>query len=91
MIAYCWRDGVIGFARRLPPGALEILRADGRHRFRLVVSALARRDHDGRSLLVPGVTEAASDLAAVEACRAFRDRILKSLSSPPPARKGTLI
>lgn len=86
MIAYCWRNGAIGFGRRLPPGALEILRADGRRRFRRIVSALARHAYDGVTLLVPGVPEATSDVAALDACHAFRDRILKSLSLSSPPR-----
>ena len=70
-VAFADRAGVIRFGRRCPKGALPI----GRHR-RFVtlhgaVSAVARLAYDNETLLVPGVPEAKTDDAALDAVVAF--------------------
>ncbi|SCM75413.1 Host nuclease inhibitor protein [uncultured Pleomorphomonas sp.] len=80
MKAYCWRTGKIEFGRSTPNGALEIADAPGRE-LRRHVSASARHAYDGETLLVPGVPEAATDLAAGEAVGRFRDWLFKCLGA----------
>lgn len=72
--AYCWRGGVIEFGPRVPGGALPVDRGTERS-VRRRVEPLARHAYDGRTLLVPGIPEAESDVAAYEAYQRFK-RIL---------------
>lgn len=68
------RRGVIEFAARLPEGLLPIGR-DWEGRIRRAVEVVARHAYDGRTLLVPGVPEAADDDAALDAMYAFIDQV----------------
>lgn len=69
--AYCWRGGIIEFGPRIPDGALPVDRGtEGSVRRR--VEPLARRAYNGRDLLVPGIPEAQSDAAALEAYQRFK-------------------
>jgi hypothetical protein len=63
---------VIEFGPRIPDGALPVdhgVEACVRER----VEALARHAYDGKTLLVPGISEAQSDDEALEAAQRFRD------------------
>lgn len=66
LIAYCWAGGLIEFGTKLPAGAIEIAR--GKESIvRKHITATARVSKDGTQLLVPGVPEAQSGDAAVDA------------------------
>lgn len=68
--AYCYRNGVIRFRRRPGRGTLAIATGEV-NRLRQVVRALARHSRDNRTLLVPGVPEAANETKACDAVIAF--------------------
>lgn len=78
MKAFCWRNGVIGFGRSTPPGALQI--ADGPEEFlRLAVTGCARLAYDNATWLVPGIPEAEDNDAAFDAFIVFRRLITRRL------------
>lgn len=68
--AYCWRGGVIEFGRRVPTGALPLDHGTERS-VRDRVEPLARRAYQKGVLLVPGIPEAETDVAALEAYERF--------------------
>lgn len=79
--AYAFRNGEIGFGEVVPDGALPIL---GPKHYPISIDDIktgARLAYDGKTLLVPGVPEAGSDLEAYEAF----DRWVKWLSRPKGA------
>lgn len=78
-VVFCWRTGVIGFSRRVPKGALPLVSGPLR-RLRNITLAIARHAHDGKTLLVPGVPEADTNLAALQAARRFKDELRKRLA-----------
>lgn len=76
-IAYCWASGQIDFGPKVPDGAIEIARGDAdlvrqviiataRHGKRMLTSAV-----EELTLLVPGVPEAADQVAAGDALGAW--------------------
>lgn len=69
--AYCWRGGVIEFGPRVPKGARQLDRGTEQS-VRRRVEPLARHGYDGRTLLVPGIPEAETDVAAHEAYKRFK-------------------
>ena len=77
-LAYCDRSGTIGFTRGTCPfGMLPIARTPG---IREIVSPLARHSYPDpftkeMFLLVPGVPEADTDDAALDAVFRFRDLV----------------
>lgn len=77
-VAWAWRTGVIEFGAAEPDGALPIARGPGK-KLRAVVEALARHAYDGKTLLVPGIPEAANSNAAVDALLAFQAQVLRRL------------
>lgn len=79
LAVYCARSGEIGFARRLPKGVLVCGRGPATH-VRKAASVIARHGHDGNTLLVPGIPEAATDEAALEAVFWFRKQIALRLA-----------
>lgn len=85
MYAYCWASGVIQFGSRTPQGALPIARSRRHRALREFVEAMARHAHDGVTLLVPGVPEAADQAAGVDALGAF----LEWAAKKPP--EGVLV
>lgn len=87
-VAYCWRDGTIEIARRLPRNAVKLGSAHGL-RLRKAVSVCARHSYDGATLLVPGIPEAGNDIDAVEAVRRFRVQLSRRLERKK--KKGELI
>lgn len=79
MKAYAWQSGLIEFSQRVPKGALLICEGpakDVKHH----VTCLARLGYDG-SLLVPGVPEAESENAKIDALIAFSFRIKERMTS----------
>ena len=70
MKAYAWQSGRIDFGRTVPEGALLIAEAPAKQ-LREVISATARHAYDGKTLIVPGVPEANSDNAKVDALLAY--------------------
>ena len=82
-VAFADRAGVIRFDKHCPKGALPI----GRHRrlatLRSTVSAVARLAYDNETLLVPGVSEAKSDDAALAAVVAFAKAVDTRLAERP--------
>jgi len=77
-LAYCWRTGQIGLGRRLPKGALPIVRHNGR-KLRQVVEVLARWAYDNKTMLVPGIPEAGSDVEALAALKRFAEQVKRRL------------
>lgn len=72
--AYCWRGGIIEIGVKTPRGALRLAAAP-KATLKRALSPLARLAYDGTTLLVPGVPEAETDDAALEAVRAFVPRL----------------
>lgn len=70
MIAIASRNGVIAFANKLPRKALPIASGDSK-KLRRVVMALARQAYDGKTLLVPGIPEAANEAEKILALERF--------------------
>jgi len=66
MKAFAWQSGQIGFGRKVPEGALLIASAPAR-KLRAEINATARHAYHGPVLLVPGVPEAESGDAKVDA------------------------
>jgi hypothetical protein len=64
--AYCWRSGLIEFGSKVPSGAIPIIDTHGKQISRESIESGARLGYD-HSLLVPGIPEADSDEAAMEA------------------------
>lgn len=80
MIAYCFADGELQFASRLPAGALPIARHEGRKGtadWKRMIKNWCRRSYDGQVYLVPGIPEAPDQMAAVDALSRFVNRIEK--------------
>lgn len=66
LFAYCWATGRIDFGKVVPEGAIEMARGTSR-RVRREIARTARLAYDGKTLLVPGIPEAESSNAAVDA------------------------
>ena len=95
MIACVYRSGKIVIARRLLPGTLPITKSRSR-RLRRVVDVLARhgRPEFGQSrrlMLLPGVPEAPTDDAALEAVVRFKAEVEKRLSRQPKRNAETAL
>ncbi|MDI4664690.1 host nuclease inhibitor protein [Xanthobacter autotrophicus] len=78
--AFTNRAGVIGFGHRIPADALHIADDPDQGRLHDVVEGLARHDHDGETLLVPGIPEATFEFDAVDALLEFRRRVARRLA-----------
>lgn len=70
MKAYCGADGSIHFGRTVPEGMCCIAEAPAK-KLRAVISATARLAYDNKTLLVPGVPEAASQQRGMTALIAY--------------------
>jgi len=68
---FAWANGVIGFGESVPEGALPIVAA-ARGTIIPKVKARARLAYDNRTLLVPGIPEATTDSARLDALMRFR-------------------
>ena len=81
--AYCWRNGQIQFGRTVPEGAIAIISGNQR-KVRDKIDACARWSYPskrgaGDSVpLVPGIPEASSPEAALDALHRFTTWIKKS-------------
>lgn len=80
MIAYCWANGLIGFGRACPEGAIEIARGPARPLRSLIERTSRVSRHDNQTLFVPGVPEAPNQDAGLEALRLH----LRWLKRSPP-------
>lgn len=78
MLAYCYRSGQIGLGSRLPKGALPIARAKG-HQLRRTIEGLARWAYDNKTMLVPGIPEADSDVEALDALKRFAGQVARRM------------
>lgn len=70
--AYCGADGGICFGPDLPEGALPIMEGLC-HEVRTTVAIHAAHAYDNKTLLVPGVAEAANQMEGVDALIRFRE------------------
>lgn len=75
--AYCWRTGQLQLAREVPEGALELAQAPDKV-MTDAVQATARLAYDN-TWLVPGVPEASSDTAAVDAVIDYQKHLQKRI------------
>lgn len=71
-LAYCDASGVIEFGDWLPGGRLPIA-AGPQDKLRELVSGACRHAYDGKTLLVPGIPEAANQSEGLDALRRFRE------------------
>jgi len=78
MIAAAYANGVIAFAGKLPGKALPIASGDSK-KLRDAVVALARLAYDGKTLLVPGIPEAANEDEKILALERFCARVREAL------------
>lgn len=70
-IAYCWRNGELGFTDGpLPEGALILDKGTGKE-WRERIEIMCRLSYDGHTWLVPGIPEADDDIEALVAVRKF--------------------
>jgi hypothetical protein len=88
LTAYCDRSGTIGFCRATcPDGTLPIASHAHDALLRGAIAALARQSYDTNTLLVPGLPEADSSEAALDALIAFsalvRERLAADLDQKP--------
>ena len=95
MIACVYRSGVIRIARRLLKNTLPIARSSSR-RFRNIVDVLARhgRPEFGQSrklMLCPGLPEARTNAAALEAVVLFKAEVEKRLHRQPKKNSVTAL
>jgi len=86
VIALAYGGGVIVFARQVKPGTLPIAKASAR-KLRKAVSAVARLAYDGKTLLVPGIPEAPSHWAALQALLRFKALVEGRLGRKTVQRK----
>lgn len=77
MHAYCYASGQIEFAPRIPDGALPIAKGPDK-KLREFLCGVSRHAYDGETLLVPGIPEAPSQGAALDALKRFTLWISKS-------------
>jgi hypothetical protein len=80
-VAYAWATGLIEFGPEEPEGALEFARGPA-DRLRAAVEPIARHAYEGKSLLVPGVPEAADKMEAVDKLLLFQRRVWARLHPP---------
>jgi hypothetical protein len=72
ILCYCYRSGHVHFGHKLPSGALPIHRfQESDKKTRDQIEVLCRLSYDGKTLLVPGIPEAASDEDAEKAFEFF--------------------
>ncbi|AWD90835.1 host nuclease inhibitor [Burkholderia phage vB_BmuP_KL4] len=86
MKAFAWQSGLIEFASAVPSGALLIADGPGKE-LRRVIGVWARHSRSNDELLVPGVPEADTEDAKLDALIAFslriKDRLAKARANPP--------
>lgn len=88
--AIAWRSGAIDLHNgRTPKGAIKLFTFKSRRAAVVgnrVLETLGRHAYDGKTLLVPGVPEAANDDAALDALIDWCRWVLPSLQRRIPAR-----
>ena len=83
MFAFAWASGLIEFGHDVPPGALKFATGfDLQLRERVAVLARQGMGKSEGKLLVPGVPEAADDMASVDALIAWVDWCAKANGEP---------
>lgn len=80
MKAYAWANGRIDFGRTIPEGALIIAEAPA-EQLREAIEGCCRLAYDGKTLLVPGVSESGGGAAAVDALIEYSRRVMLRLVS----------
>ncbi|NSZ08247.1 host nuclease inhibitor protein [Agrobacterium tumefaciens] len=81
----CYRSGEAFVSRRVPKGTMRIVTGHGR-RLKRILSVCARHAYDGKTLLVPGLPEADTDLQAVTAVKHFEQMLWERLAKGPHRR-----
>jgi len=76
VFAFCWATGAIGFARKVPRGAIGIARGP-RTTLRNLVEGTARLAYDNKTLLVPGIPEAPNQTRGIVALHEYMKWIAK--------------
>lgn len=71
MKAFVWRSGQVKVGTVVPAGAIEIAEGED-FELRTAIVAAGRLAYDGKTILVPGVPEAADGYAAMDALLAFK-------------------
>ncbi|MFN6055925.1 MAG: hypothetical protein ACK47C_07815 [Paracoccaceae bacterium] len=68
-VGFCYRSGEIDTAPSLfPEGTIPFVRSrKGPAKLKEIIGVKARHAYDGKTLLVPGIPEAADDQAAIDA------------------------
>ncbi len=66
-IAYCFRDGVIGFGESMPNASIGIAHSTNKEELKEFIGVRARNGYTKDVLLVPGIPEAKSDEEALVA------------------------
>lgn len=79
LTAFCWRSGLIQMAEQAPEGAL-VLASGPATLLAQTIDSIGRLSADNQSHLVPGVPEAVSDDAALDAVIDFQKFLNKRLS-----------
>lgn len=85
--AYCNRQGVISFGKRIPDGMLPVLRGRDRE-IRRELGVAARLAYDNKTLLVPGVPEAKDEAEALTALQNFRRWLAKRAATRAARREA---
>jgi hypothetical protein len=75
--AYCWANGLIGFAKEVPNGALGIASGE-EEQIRSVVAGLARLSYTG-DLLIPKMPEETDPTKSIDLLCQFSSMVRKSL------------
>jgi predicted ATPase len=87
IVAYAYRNGKIIFSRSKRDRALPVAKRYARNRrYREVISTVARHGYKRGVLLVPGIPEAVSEKAALEALLRFNQEVIKRLQRRPACR-----
>lgn len=79
-IAFAFRDGRIEFGSKCPVDAIPIANSPNKRKLLKIISGNARHSHNGNSLLVPGIPEAADEDDAVLSLRYFSEIVAMRLS-----------
>ena len=77
MRAFCWASGLIGFGRSTPKGALPIAHSRSKNLLHDLIEVQARHGWKNGVLLVPGVPEAPSQVAGLQALERFITHLAK--------------
>lgn len=78
MKAFVWRSGEVDVGDVVPDGTIEI--AEGKDAdLRASIIAVGRLADEGKTILVPGIPEAANDVEALDALYAFQQEIVARL------------